>query len=109
MKMALRTVSGPSMFVKYSERKAGEVVAQGEYVGDKDGKFGKLHLVATEDGVLNLPTTGTLKCIFGATVRVGDYVVVTYRGKKTISSGKMAGKEAHDFLVQVDDEAGKSS
>jgi hypothetical protein len=110
--MALRTVAGVAYeFVKYSEQIPETIIAEGTYLGSViEGQFKKpSHKIKTTSGkYLKLPSAGQLdKAVLG--LKVGDYVVVTFKGKETMRTGEYAGRKACTFLVQVDDEKFEAS
>lgn len=108
--MALRTVSkegGNFKYVKYTECEPGQVLAQGNYLGTREGKFGIQHLFREESGmVVVLNKAGQLDKNLEENVQLGDFVQVTFKGKSKITKGDWKGAQANNFIVQVDDERG---
>lgn len=101
--MALREVSNSKVFPKYKPENENKVIAEGHYLGrvPSTGEYGGFnHEIAAGEGLVALTEVAQLRNIFGGRVQPGDYVVVTYLGKKAIKGGKTA----HGFKVQVDDE-----
>lgn len=109
IKMAFQEVVTGRKFCKYSECKEGQVVAEGKFVGTSENQYGESYEIETQDGVICLPSAGQLRSIFGKRVGEGSYVRVTYGGKQEIASGKFAGKEAHSFKVEVDNDRSESA
>lgn len=80
------------------------VVAQGIYEGAIPNQFdeGKNDFKVRADNgdLVILNSTGSLASQM-ARVEAGSYVRISYLGKKAMTKGKMAGKEAHSFIVEV--------
>jgi hypothetical protein len=89
---------------KLAEAGTTGVVAQGIYEGAIPNQFdeGKNDFKVREDNgdLAILNSTGSLASQM-ARVEVGSYVRISYLGKQTMSKGKMAGKQAHSFIVEV--------
>lgn len=105
--MAFRKVGGGERnYVKYSECSEGDVLAEGIFRGTEAGRYGDQHLFELEDGnttVLN--SAGQLNFLIDKHLVPGMLCRVTYAGKVTIAKGPMAGKESHQFELEVDDSA----
>lgn len=80
------------------------VVAEGIYEGTTPNNFDDSkndYKVKLGDGKLAiLNSTGSLRNQLEK-VATGSYVRVSYKGMEAIKKGKMAGKSAHSFLVEV--------
>lgn len=102
--MAYKTVSGGERkYFKYSECNKGDVLVDGgTYLGTEQGKFGIVHLfdVAGETYVLN--SAGQLNYHLDK-IATGTKCRIVYDGKTKLTKGTMAGKDANQFIVQVDD------
>lgn len=82
------------------------VVAEGIYEGTQPNNFDDTkndYKVRLEDGTLAiLNRTGSLDNQLRQ-VAAGTYVRINYNGMETIKSGRMQGKSAHSFIVEVAD------
>ena len=80
------------------------VVAEGIYEGTLPNNFDESksdYKVRLSDGTLAvLNSTGSLANQLGK-VATGSYVRVNYNGMDAIKSGRMAGKKAHNFIVEI--------
>lgn len=106
--MSFKEVATGRKFVKYAECVKGDVIAEGKFVGTSENQYGESYEIDSDGIVLALPAAGQLRNIFGKRVGEGSYVRVTYGGMEEIASGKFAGKSAHAFKVEVDDERSES-
>lgn len=98
-----RVGQGNIKFVKYAESKPGQVLAEGTYLTTKEGTYGPQHHFRTDLGdTVVLNSSGILNKRLADHVSRGDQVRITYNGKTTLAAGKFKGKEAHDFIVEVD-------
>lgn len=104
--MAFQKVgNGKLSFVKYKDCEEGQVLAEGTYLGTKDGTYGIQHQIKDENGdVTVLNSSGHLNFLLENHVTKGDYIRVIYSGKEVLSKGKFKGKESHQFEVLVDSE-----
>lgn len=111
-------IGGASKYVNYKECSEGQVLVRGVYVGRTPNKFNpdKEHFVFMDDkaGKVTLNHCGSLekKVLNEAIVPCETRIRVEYHGKQEMTSGKFAGKEAHDvkvFVIKGDDEDKKSS
>jgi len=98
-----KKVGGAKNYIKYSECEEGQVIAEGEYIGRSDNKFGKQNFdFKGKDGKITcLNHAGGLAYTMENNVVEGDYVRVTYAGKTMLTSGDFKGKEVHNFDVEV--------
>ena len=82
------------------------VVAQGIFTGTTPNNFDESkndYKVQLDDGtVAILNSTGSLRNQLEK-VATGSYVRINYNGMEAIKTGKMAGKPAHSFLVEVEE------
>lgn len=80
------------------------VILEGEYIGAIKNNFDENksdYKFQKEDGsIVIVNSTGSLAHQM-AKVEVGSFVRLEYDGKKKLTKGKMAGKEAHMFTVLV--------
>lgn len=105
--MAFKKVAGTRKYFKYKDCTPGQVlVADGEYTGPEDGKFGVQHLFNQRNGeVVCLNSAGHLNYLLKERVKVGQRVNIMYADRKLLEKGAFAGKEAHTFDLEVDDVA----
>jgi len=89
---------------KLAEEGQTGVILEGEYLGPvlnpmsekNDYKF------KTEQGISVINNTGSLQAKMEQ-VEAGTLVQIVYNGKAEITSGKMKGKQAHQFQVLAED------
>lgn len=105
--MAFKQVAGARTYYKYAECTDGQkLVDDGEFVGTEEGKFGVQHIFRQRDSkVVCLNSAGHLNWLVDNHVKPGSRCNVYYAGKTTLTKGAMAGKEAHNFSLEIDDEA----
>lgn len=102
--MAFKTVGGASNYFKYSQCTPGQtLIDNGTFKKTREGKFGAEHVFENADGTTTvLNKSGHLDYLLSEHVRPGMKCNVEYLGKVTLKSGAFAGKEAHNFKLQVD-------
>lgn len=95
---------GSRTYIKLAEQSDGDVLVEGYYVGDEEGKYGKSYIFRqqADDSVVGLNQTGKLTKWIEENVVTGDLVKIVYRGMQTMESGKFAGKPVHDFDFYID-------
>lgn len=103
--MAFKKVGGPRKFFKYNDCTEGDLlVDNGEFLGTEQGKYGVQHVFRELSGdeiVLN--SAGHLNYQVEKYLDIGTRCNITYAGKITLQNGPMAGKESHQFSMEVDD------
>jgi hypothetical protein len=104
--MAFQKVgSGKFKFIKYKDAEEGQILAEGTYLGTRQGQYGIQHQVKEDSGDITvLNSAGHLNFLLENHVSRGDYIQVTYAGVETLEKGKFKGKEVHKFEVGVDPE-----
>lgn len=97
-------VATVKQYHKFAEKKQGDVIVEGFFIGTTDGTYGRQHNFKTQEGVHHvLNSSGHLNyCI--EQISVGDYCRVTYNGETTLTKGPMSGKKSHQFLIDVNKE-----
>lgn len=102
--MAFKKVgNGNFKYVKYAEAEVGQVLAEGTYLGSRQGTYGIQHQVRDDQGdVTVLNSSGHLNFLLENHVTKGDYIQVSYKGTELLKKGKFKGKEMHQFEVGVD-------
>jgi len=92
---------------KLAEEKKTGIVLEGTYVESLPNQFNKdkLDYKFTDEkgGMIVLNGAGNLGFKM-KNVNAGDFVQISYNGKKEISKGKMKGTMAHNFEVLRDEE-----
>lgn len=102
--MAFKTVGGARQYYKYSEMNAGDVIIDnGKYLGSEQGKYGVQHLFEVDSMTHVLNSSGQLNYLVEKYLSPGQRCNVTYQGKIVLEKGPMAGKDSHQFEMQVDD------
>lgn len=102
--MAFKTVGGQRVYHKYSEKNPGDIlINNGKYLGTEEGKYGIVHLFDVDGVTECLNSAGLLNYTLERHVVPGMRVNITYGGKEVLTKGAMAGKESHQFTVEVDD------
>jgi acetyltransferase-like isoleucine patch superfamily enzyme len=103
--MGFKKVSGTRKYFKYKDCAPGQVLVEnGEYLGSEEGKFGIQHLFRQEDGeTVCLNSAGHLNYLIEKNVKPGMHCNVIYAEKVALTSGTFAGKEAHNFELEIDE------
>lgn len=102
--MAFKTVGGARQYYKYSECNEGDMlINNGKYLGSEQGKFGVQHLFEVEGVTHVLNSAGQLNYLVEKHLSPNQRCNVTYKGTITLEKGPMAGKDSHQFEMQVDD------
>lgn len=81
----------------------------GLYVGEEQGKFGIQHVFKEKKETVVLNSAGHLNWLLSNHVQPGQLCNVIYAGKVVIPKGTFAGKDAHNFELEVDDAPVKAS
>ncbi len=103
--MAFTSFTGSRSYIKYADHDEGDVLVTGFYVGEETSKFkNQLYVFRSveDDNVVCLNAAGKLTKFINEKAQEGDLCRIIYKGKKVITGGQMAGKEAHDFDCQID-------
>ena len=102
--MAFQEVAGQKKYVKYGDCSKGDVLVEGKFIRDIQGKYGIQYEFMNEDGdvvVLNKAGQLDYKMEF---IRPGDVLKITYEGMILLDKGPMAGKDSHQFTLMRDDD-----
>jgi len=102
--MAFQEVAGQKKYIKYNECKKGDVLVEGKYLRDIQGKFGVQYEFLSESGdvvVLNKAGQLDYKMEF---IRQGDVLKIIYDGSIILEKGAYAGKPSHQFILLRDDD-----
>lgn len=104
--MAFKKVSGGSFkYVKYAECEEGQVLAEGTYLGHRQGTYGIQHQIKEDSGDITvLNSSGHLNWLLENLATPGDCVRVTYDGMVKVPKGPMKGKASHQFVLELDEE-----
>ena len=103
--MAFVRVGGPRKFIKYAQCTKGQVLIDGgTFVGTEEGKFGIEFIFENPDGTATvLNKAQHLIYLVDKHLTPGTVCNVIYDGMKTMpETSKMAGKDAHTFIIEVD-------
>lgn len=108
--MGFEDRSKPEKYYKYNECEQGQVLVDGAtYRGEREGMYGIQHIFKQEDGqFVILNSSGHLNWLLENRAAVGDYVRVTYDGLKKLDKGKFAGKDSHQFVLEIDEDKYKA-
>lgn len=107
--MAFKKIGGQKKYFKYAECEIDEVLVEGEYHREVEGKFGVQYEFLNKDGEVHvLNGSGQLKYLMDF-VKEGDIVRISYKGMELLTKGAMAGKEAHQFELERDSDASPDS
>lgn len=102
--MAFKEVAGTKKYFKYSECEKGDVLVEGKFIRDFEGKFGIQYEFEHKTGdihVLNSSGQLNYKMDF---VNPGERVMIIYDGSIILEKGAMKGKMAHQFKLLRDEE-----
>lgn len=104
--MAFKKKNVERIYTKYKECNQGDVIVEGVYQRVIEGNYGIQHEFRhpAEEKVRVLNSSGHLNFLLHEYANFGDYCRVTYEGTTTLEKGKMKGKEAHQFSLEIDDE-----
>ena len=82
----------------------GTTLVTGRYTGTVEGKYGPQHIVEDDEGFQHyLGNWGQLRFKLES-ITPGTRIMIVYQGKIVLTSGKMAGKESHQFQLFVDED-----
>jgi len=102
--MAFKEVAGNKKYFKYAECTVDQILVEGKFIRDFQGRYGIQFEFEHKDGeihVLNSAGQLNYKMEF---IKPGQMVRVTYKGMITLDKGPMKGKDSHQFTVDRDDE-----
>ncbi len=102
--MAFKEVAGNKKYFKYGECEVGQILVEGRFIRDFQGRFGIQFEFEHKDGeihVLNSAGQLNYKMEF---IKPGQVVQVIYKGMITLDKGPMKGKDSHQFEVLRDDD-----
>lgn len=104
--MAFQKVSAKVVYHKYAECKPGQkLVDEGVYKGPIEGKFGIEHkFIQTNGETVILNSSGHLNWLMENKAMVGSMCNVYYKEKTKLTKGKFAGKDSHNFELEIDNE-----
>lgn len=99
-------VTQPTYF-KYKECKKGQtLIENGKFLETKEGKYGAQHYFEESNGerkVLN--SAGQLNYLVESYLEKGKRCKIVFGGKEVLEKGDMAGKEANQFELYVDNQS----
>jgi len=95
-----REIGGKKIYCKYAECKPGQVLVDGKFLRDFQGKYGIQWEYLGNDGeIYVLNSSGQLNHKMESYVQPGDMVKVIYEGMILLDKGPMSGKMAHQFKL----------
>ncbi len=99
-----KEIAGNKKYFKYAECEVGQVLVEGRFIRDFQGRFGIQYEFENKDGEIHvLNSSGQLnyKMEF---VKPNEIVQVIYDGMILLTKGPMKGKDAHQFKVLRNDD-----
>jgi hypothetical protein len=79
-------------------------VIEGTWIKEESSEFGpNYHISTTDKGVVILNSTRQMVYLFSQ-INIGDYIRLTYKGKKRMEKGPNKGKDAHQFELEVSED-----
>jgi hypothetical protein len=100
--MAYKEVGGKRSYPKFKDQEPGEVLVEGHYRREIQGKFGPQFEFENHGGeIIVLNGSGQLKYKLGF-CKPEDKMKITYEGEQLLVAGPMMGKMAHQFTVLRD-------
>jgi hypothetical protein len=103
--MAFKKVATSRKYFKYADCNPGDVlVNEGTYVGPEEGRYGVQHIFKQRNGeIVCLNSSGHLNWLIENHVSPGVVVNILYKERVTLTKGPMAGKDAHNFELEVEE------
>jgi hypothetical protein len=105
--MAFKKVAGRRVYYKFKDCTPGQVLVNGgRYIGPEQGKYGIQHIFLEDDGTKTvvLNSSGHLNWLLENYATSGKSLCnVIYSERVLLTKGAMAGKEAHNFELEIDD------
>ncbi len=102
--MGYKEVGGTKEYPKFADFTKGDTIVEGVYRKEFEGKYGPQGEYLSDDGaivVLNHHGQLAYKMDF---IKPGSKVKIIYDGMIKLTKGKMAGKNAHQFIVMEDED-----
>ena len=93
-------IGGRKIYTKYADCKPGQVLVDGKFLRDFQGKYGIQWEFLGNDGEIHvLNSAGQLNYKMDAYVSPGDMVQIIYQGMILLDKGPMSGKDSHQFKL----------
>lgn len=103
--MAFKKKNVDIKYLKFNECNPGDVIAEGIYEKQGESNYGINHHFRTDENYIQvLNSSGHLNYLLNEYAVFGDYCRVTYEGMEVLEKGKMKGREAHKFSLEIDDD-----
>lgn len=99
--MGFTKVSGQRKYYKLEECEKGQLLVEGIFVGEEQGKFGPQFLFRSSSELVVLGG-GHLKYLVHEHLNPGMLCRVIYDGQIKLTSGAFKGKMSHQFELEVD-------
>jgi hypothetical protein len=98
--MSGKEIGGQKKYFKYADCKPGDVLVDGKFLRDFQGKYGiQWEYLDNSGEVVVLNSAGQLNYKMDAYVSPGDMVQIIYEGMITLDKGPMSGKDSHQFKL----------
>jgi len=104
--MAFKRVETSISYPLSTAKTGDKLVNEGLYTGYREGVYGKTHLFKEKSGKVVGLSGGQLNYMIedAGIITEGRSYNVFYEGKVVIQKGAMAGKEAHQFAIEADED-----
>jgi hypothetical protein len=103
--MAFKKKNVDLKYLKFKYCTPGEIIAEGVYERQGESNYGINHHFRTEENYVQvLNSSGHLNWLLNEYAVFGDFCRVTYEGSEILEKGKMKGREAHKFSLEIDDD-----
>jgi hypothetical protein len=103
--MAFKKKNVALKYLKFKECNPGDVIAEGVYERQGESNYGINHHFRTDENYIQvLNSSAYLNSLLNEYAVFGDYCRVTYEGMKVLETGRMKGREAHQFSLEIDDD-----
>lgn len=102
-KVKMKRVSGTTRYIDFNTAEEGDVLADGWYVGEVDGKYGMQHEFKELDGGLVVVGGGHLNYLVEKHLNKGTRCRVLFDGHEVMAKGKFSGKAVKKFALELED------
>ena len=93
-------IGGRKIYCKYAQKKPGDVLVDGKFLRDFQGKYGiQWEFLGNDGEIYVLNSAGQLNYKMDAYVSPGDMVQIIYEGMILLDKGPMSGKDSHQFKL----------
>ena len=104
--MAFKKIETQISYPLSTAQKGDKLVHEGMYTGSKEGVYGRTHHFKEKSGKVVGLSGGQMNYLVedAGIIVPGRSYNVYYEGKNVIPKGPMAGKEAHSFSIEADED-----